>query len=462
MAADHSRPARGLRFWRRPGPAPARPLLARRRVLAAGAALPFTTAALAACGGGEDGSAGEEPDLSAELPREEPGPVEGTGALASPFTARLLAALPRDAVNLVCSPLSAQSALTMAGLGAAGATRAQMEDVLGGSIDELAECANTLASVLAAVGDAQREAADEDAPEPARASLVSGTWLQQGLEVEQAFLEGLAAHFGSGVYEVDFTDGAAREEGRERINRWVEDATHGLVEDLVEEGTLTEDSRLMLVNALHLKAAWSRVLGRVGGSFTTAEGEELSVEMLHGETSTWFEDDLVRATSLEAHGGELALALVQPVADPAAVLEGWAESAQDAGGGLAALLSGLEDSSATAELTVPGFDIEWDGELTSPLTELGMGGAFSHDADFSGITASERLAITSVVQKAVITVDENGMEAAAATAVGVGAVSAPVDVQELVLDAPFLYVAYERSTLAPLVLGWIGDPTQTR
>ena len=91
-----------------------------------------------------------------------------------------------------------------------------------------------------------------------------------------------------------------------------------------------------------------------------------------------------------------------------------------------------------------------------------MGGAFSHDADFSRITASERLAITSVVQKAVITVDENGMEAAAATAVGVGAVSAPVDVQELVLDAPFLYVAYERSTLAPLVLGWIGDPTQTR
>src|SRR5699024_12354634 len=118
--------------------------------------------------------------------------------------------------------------------------------------------------------------------------------------------------------------------------------------------------------------------------------------------------------------------------------------------------------SATVELAVPGFDIEWDEELTSPLTELGMADAFSADADFSGITASERLAITSVMHKAVITVDENGMEAAAATAVGVGAVSAPVDVKELVLDAPFLYVAYERSTLAPLVLGWIGDPTQTR
>ena len=462
MTADRPRPAPVLRSRHRPGPAPDRPVLARRRVLAAGAALPLATAGLAACGDGEDDGGGEEPDLSAELPREEPGPAEGSGALVSPFTARLLAALPRDAVNLVCSPLSAQIALTMAGLGAAGATRAQMEDVLGGSIDELAESANTLASVLAAVGDAQREEADDDAPEPARASLVNGTWLQQGLEIEQAFLEGLAAHFGSGVYEVDFTDGAAREEGRERINSWVEDATHGLVEDLVPEGSLTEDSRLMLVDALHLKAAWSTALGREGGSFTTAEGEELSVEMLHGETSTWYEDDLVRATSLEAYGDELALALVRPVADPAAVLEGWAGSAEDAGGGLAALLGGLEDSSATVELAVPGFDIEWDEELTSPLTELGMADAFSADADFSGITASERLAITSVMHKAVITVDENGMEAAAATAVGVGAVSAPVDVKELVLDAPFLYVAYERSTLAPLVLGWIGDPTQTR
>src|SRR5699024_5380476 len=282
-------------------------------------------------------------------------------------------------------------------------------------------------------GDAQREEADDDAPEPARASLVNGTWLQQGLEIEQACLEGLAAHFGSGVYEVDFTDGAAREEGRERINSWVEDATHGRVEDLVPEGTLTEDSRLMLVDALHLKAAWSTALGREGGSFTTAEGEELSVEMLHGETSSWYEDDLVRATSLEAYGDELALALVRPVADPAAVLEGWAGSAEDAGGGLAALLGGREESTATVELAVPGFDIEWDEELTSPLTELGMADAFSADADFSGITASERLAITSVMHKAVITVDENGMEAAAATAVGVGAVSAPVDVKELVL-----------------------------
>ena len=88
--------------------------------------------------------------------------------------------------------------------------------------------------------------------------------------------------------------------------------------------------------------------------------------------------------------------------------------------------------------------------------------AFTGSADFSGVTAEASLMITNVLQKAVITIDEEGMEAAAATAVVVGEASAPVIPNELILDAPFLFVAYETATLAPLVLGWIGDPTQTR
>lgn len=424
--------------------------------------MPLASTALVACDDGEEGvDPAQEPDLQAELPRDEPGPPEGAGELVVPFAARLLGALPRDEANLVCSPLSAQVALTMAGLGAAGSTRAQMEEVLGGSIGELAETANTLSSVLAAVGDAQREEADEEAPEPAVASLVNGTWLQKDLEVEQEFLDGLASHFGSGAYQVDFTDEAEREKGRKRINAWVEDATNDLIEELIPQGALGRSSRLVLVNALHLKAAWPKELGTAGGTFTTADGEELSVELLTGSTSTWYEDDLVRATSLGTYGGELALALVQPVDDVAVVLDAWTEAA-DGEAGLAALLSGLEGSSASTELSVPGFDIEWGGQLGDHLEKLGMVDAFSADADFSGITTAEQLEIAAVLQKAVITVDAEGMEAAAATAVHVGATSAEVEVKRLVLDAPFLCIAYERSTLAPLVLGWIGDPTQTR
>ncbi|WP_299304172.1 serpin family protein [uncultured Brachybacterium sp.] len=447
-----------------PGLPPRSPLgrlsLGRRVVLAGAAALPLAAVGLTACG--TEGDGGAEPDLSAELPRAEPGPAEGAGDMVAPFTARMLGAIDRSEVNAVCSPLSAQVALTMAGMGAAGSTRSQMEEVLGGSMEDLAEGANTLSQLLATVGEQEREQDDDEAPEPAVASLVNGTWLQEGFEVQQSFLEDLATWFGSGVFEADFTDDATREGARQGINDWVEESTDDLIEELLPEGILTADTRLVLVNALHLKAAWPEELTKSGGTFTTADGEELSAELLHGSTSTWYEDGTCRATSLDTYGEDLALALVQPIGGLAEVLDAWAEAASEQGSGLAALLSGLEDSHASTQLTVPAFDIGWDSSLKGTLESLGMTDAFSSAADFSGITGTAELVIDEVLQKAVITIDEQGMEAAAATAVIMAETSAQIPDHELVLDAPFLFLAYERSTLAPLVVGWIGDPTETR
>lgn len=440
--------------------------LRRRSLLAGSAAAPLLGLGLASCGlgGGGDGP-GEvgEPDLKAELPRAEPGPAEGAGHIVVPFTARMLGAIGRGDVNAVCSPLSAQVVLTMAGLGAAGDTRAQMEAVLGGTMDELAAASNTLSSVLAVVGDEEREADEDDAPEPAVASLVNGVWAQEGMTVQEPYLEDLAEHFGSGVHEVDYTDDGAREDARERINGWVADATNDLIEELISAGSLSADTRMVLVNALHLKASWHQPLSSAPGPFTLADGSEVETEMLTGTAQGWYEDDVCRATSLGTYGKDLALALVQPVADVPAVLDAWAEAAADGaegtGGGLSAVLDGVQNSDPV-ELILPAFDIEWGGSLKEVLEGLGMELAFGA-ADFSGITTQESLFISDVVQKAVITVDKDGMEAAAATA-GMMAASANVDPNELVLDSPFLFVAYETSTLAPLVLGWIGDPSQTR
>lgn len=423
---------------------------------------PLVGAGLVACGGEEGQETGTEPDLRAEVDRAEPGPPEGAGELVIPFSAALLGAIDREPVNAVCSPLSAQVALTMIGMGAAGDTLAQMEDVLGGSMEDLAASANTLSQLLAAVGDEEREAADEEAPAPAVASLVNGTWLQEGMEVQEPFLEDLATWFGSGLFEADFTEETAREEAREEINGWVAENTEDLIEELIPEGILRADTRLVLVNALHLRAAWQDTLTTTGGTFTTADGEERSAEMLQSATTTWFEDELCRATSLDTYGEDLALALVQPAGELPEVLDAWAQDADDAASGLGAVLAGLEESQASVQLTVPAFDISWEESLKETLQGLGMTAAFDDDADFSGVTGAQDLVIDEVLQKAVIMIDEEGMEAAAATAVIASETSAQVPDQELVLDAPFLVVAYERSTLAPLVVGWIGDPTQTR
>ncbi len=438
---------------------PSRRPLPRRSLLAAGAGLPLAAVGLSACGATGIGG-GAEPDLRAELPRAEPGPAEDAGALVVPFTARLLGAIDRTPVNAVCSPLSAQVALTMIGMGAAGDTRAQLEQVLGGSMDELAGAANTMSAVLAAVGDEEREADEADAPEPAVATLVNATWLQEGMTVHQGFLEDLATWFGSGIFVADFIDDAGRETARKDINGWVAESTADLIEELVPPDALNDLTRLVLVSALHLKAAWTKPLTAGGGSFTTAQGEERSCEMLAGAARAWFEDELCRATSLDTYGEHLALALVQPREDLDAVLDAWSGAAADGGAHLAAVLVGLEASETITRLTVPALDIGWEDSLVSVLEELGMPAAFGEGADFSGITAEGGLMITEVLQKAVLTLDEHGMEAAAATAVAAEAGSAEILEQELVLDSPFLVVAYERSTQAPLVVGWIGDPTQ--
>jgi serpin B len=446
---------------------PPRSTLARRHLLATGAALPLAVTGLAGCGVLGGGGA-NPPDLRAEVPRADPDPPEGAGEVVVPFTARLLAAIDRTPVNAVCSPLSAQIALAMIGLGAAGATRTQMEEVLGAPMEDLAQGANTLDVVLAAVGDSEREDPNEEDPEAAMASLANATWIQEGFEVSETFLEDLATYFGSGIHEADFVDDGEREQARTGINDWVLERTNDLIEELIPQGALSADTRLVLVNALHLKAAWQEPLTRSGGRFTTADGEDRSAEMLTGRSRGWYEDDLVRATSLPTYGDELALALIQPVQDVPTVIDGWASAAGESGGGnpgagIGALLRGLqEEETGGTQLTVPAFDIDWEQELKDPLQQLGMVDAFTGSADFSGVTTETSLAITHVLQKAVITVDEEGMEAAAATAVIVGETSAPVIPNELILDAPFLFVAYETTTLAPLVLGWIGDPTQTR
>lgn len=392
------------------------------------------------------------------------------------FTARLLAQLDRTPRNVVCSPLSAQVALTMAALGAEGSTRTQFEDVLGGGIEDLADSAQTLRALLAEVGEEGRSRGNASAPEPARASLVGGAWAQQGVAVREDYRRGLADRFGSGLGELDLTEPAALEAGRREINDWVAAQTGGLVQELIPAGALTARDRLVLVSALHVKAAWPTPLTSVPGTFTTADGERRDLELLRGTATGWYEDEICRATALTSAGGEVSLAVIQPVVGLEEVLEAWSAAAERASGrpaaapgsgmpdaepsprGLATLLSGLADSTERVDLSLPGLDVAWDEELNGPLQRLGLTDAFGGAADFSGIAEGADWFLSLVLQKAVLRLDEHGMEAAAATALMTRLSAAAPPQRELVLDSPFLLLVSETATGTPLLAGWIGDP----
>lgn len=390
--------------------------------------------------------------------------------MVTAFTARLLASIDRRPANAVCSPLSAQIALTMAGLGARGSTRQQMEQVLGGDMEQLARTATQLREVLAAVGEDARTRESGPGPEPARASLVGGAWAEHDVRVLPEYQELLEKDFGAALGKLDLREAETLEAGRREINAWVQERTHQLIQDLIPPGALTARERLVLVSALHVKAAWPSPLGAAPGTFTTVHGEEREVTMLSGTARGWYEDARCRATALPTAGGEIALALVQPVVGREGVLDAWATSAGEEAGsepgtpgaGLDAVLEEVARSHERVGLALPALDVSFEQELSAPLRQLGMTAPFGPGADFTGIAEDADWFISQVLHKAVLTVDEHGMEAAAATALMTRLAAAAPPQRRLVLDAPFLVIAYETTLRTPLLAGWIGDPSLTR
>jgi serpin B len=172
-----------------------------------------------------------------------------------------------------------------------------------------------------------------------------------------------------------------------------------------------------------------------------------SASLAHASGDGW------QAVEVPYLGGSLALTLILP--DDLAAFE--QSLTPD---GLATITSSLTDTQVA--LALPRFGIETKAELATILGALGMPTAFTDAADFSGITTAERLAISNVVHQANIDVDEEGTEAAAATAVVMVQSAMPTETVTVRLDRPFLFALRDVPTGAILFLGRVGDPSIER
>lgn len=368
-------------------------------------------------------------------------------ASAAAFTARLLPLLapaeqdPAEQ-NMVCSPVSARIALTPLALGARAETLDQLETALGADAESLAAQAVAL-----------REALERVEP-PAHAALVDAFWLQSGVHLEGRFRDRLVHELRARPGSADFTRAEGRARARDEINALVEEATDGLITDLVGPDGLSPHLLLVLVDALHVRAPWTAPLARTRGAFTTARGERVQTDLLTGTGAGWSEGELWEASSLRTVGGALSLVLVRPRTGPEELLAAWAADPT----ALVGLLAELRTPREAVRLSVPPLDLRWSGDLTGALADLGAGPVLRPGADLSGITADPRLHLSLVLQQAVLRVDEEGMEAAAATLVA-SRTAAVVPTRTLALDVPFLALVVETGTGTPLVVARIGDPT---
>lgn len=360
--------------------------------------------------------------------------------------------------NTVFSPASVAAALRMALIGARGETAAELARALHLEPAAAAEGLSLLSSVLAEpVHGAQASAADLTIRAP------NTMWVQSGMPLEPAFLAAITG--AAAVHDADFRN--EYEKARREVNRVVAEQTADKIRDLVPPGAIDGDTHMVLANAIYLKAGWAHPFAAgstAPGPFHAGDGgmaaDPVTVPMMRLTAELGYaRGDGWQAVTLPYASGIREPKLAMAVVLPDGPLSGMA-SRLAAGGGLRHLLAGVRP--AQVQLSMPRFRVTASFSLRPVLERLGVVQAFdaSH-ADFSGITTAAQLFIDAVLHKAYIDVDEEGTEAAAATAVIMKTLSlrmAPPVMVTVTVDRPFLFAITDTVTGTPLFLGQVTNP----
>lgn len=352
--------------------------------------------------------------------------------------------------NLFISPYSISSALAMVSAGARGASLAAMDGALHFQLPapRLHAAFNALDAALASRAQVGTSATGG----PFTLSVANALWVQDGLGLQQDFLDTLAQNYGAGVHLEDFL--RASEPARAEINAWVEQQTAGKIPELLRAGDVDANTRLVLSNAIFFSGAWATPFDPQqthAGDFHALDGSTAQVPLMHLAHSLGYaRGQGFAAVELPYSNRDLSLMVLVPDPGQLANVE-------------AQLTVGLLDQTTAALapqqvlLDLPRFSATTHAKLRPALTRLGMGPVFDDGADFSGIDGLHDLHVADVVHEATVQVDEAGTEAAAATAVVMAgnAASTPVS---LTVDRPFLLVLRDLPTGSVLFLGRVVAP----
>jgi serine protease inhibitor len=356
--------------------------------------------------------------------------------------------------NLALSPFSIATALAMTANGAAGATARQMQEVLhAGSLATYNRGMAALTQELAGLAGPVRLA--DGTRDSITLTSVDQLFGDRGTTWGRPFLTVLAKLYGAGVREVDFRGDP--EGARVSVNRWTSEQTRGRIPALLPEGVVDEMTRLVLVNALYFKAPWETPFEKSAtrmAMFHRANGGPVPVPMMTGDaegSAVFLQGQHFTGARLPYREGRLAMTVALP--------------APGAGGDDAAMAELLGSrglrlpGEAGVAVTMPRWRYRVPVDLGRTLAALGMPDALDGRlADFSPMTSQERLHISFVLHQTYVAVDEDGTEAAAATAVGM-ADSAAIRSHSLLLDRPFLFVVHDTAHGTPLFVGRVADPS---
>lgn len=398
----------------------------------------------------------EEPDVSEEKLAML---TTGINGLAADLLVELAG---EDSTNLFVSPASISLALAMAFAGARGQTEAEMSETLHYP-DEPHPAFNAFDRSLDAVPDS----AGED--EQLTLSIANRMWGHAGFPFKEDFLDTLSEHYGAGVQRLDFKENP--EGARETINGWVADQTEDKIPELLPKDSLKlpgDDFVVtVLTNAIYMLADWKYVFDEENTeqhTFTTIDGDETDAELMYQEFEVPYANvDGTQIVDLPYVGERLSMSVILPP-------DGEFEDTRDGltGDRLDELIGAT--SNREGELWLPHFEFSTDFKLSQTLEALGMPSAFDPSvADFndmyireeSSLDPDQEVAIDEVYHEAFVAVDEEGTEAAAATAVVGGAITTSLGPDQgpfqMMVDRPFLFAIRDRETDTVLFFGQVGD-----
>lgn len=384
------------------------------------------------------------------------------------FTAKLHGQLASKAGNLFYSPLSIRMAMAMAQAGAVGETATEMETVLGWGANPAEPIAKLRADWKALAdppmpswgqNDPQMQKYAEAEVEKNRLVLrvVNRLWGEKERKLKEPFQKNLSDHYGAPLELLDFKHAA--DPSRITINKWVADQTEQKIKDLIPPGTVSSDTKLVITNAVYFKAQWSKQFQKnitKDDAFHTPSGVKKAPMMRNLDHFRIARIDNGLMLEMPYARGELAMDVILPNAkDGIAALE-----KRFVEGAFAGWVAKLEDK--RVDVTFPRFKTQASVELAKMLGAMGIKKAFTFPgADFSAIDGTHELFISKVIHQAFVAVDEEGTEAAAATAVMMEAGAAPPTEKPVVFraDHPFMVVIRDTRNGEPIFVGRIVDPS---
>lgn len=417
--------------------------------------VPSLFACLAACGGpAAPGRAPVEGATGAPVSDPSSAPdIQKLVAGEHQLSIALYRDLARAPGNFFISPYSIEVALSMTEAGARGDTERAFTAVLDSGLDPSAHAGaiQALDATLRARSGA-RPSGSEARGTAFEFTNADRLFAQSGYAIEAPFLTTLERDYRAPLQRLDFARAPAA--SLQAVDAWVAEATEGRIPRLLT--TLDPATRLLLVNAIAFKASWATPFNAArtaAADFHLQSGSTKRVPMMsaspvEARAATVGGADVI---ALPYVGRQIEMVIIAPPAGQAGAVEAALTPAA-----FDAYLTALGPAALT--LTLPKFEASFTRDLVPALGRLGLAAAFSERADFSGISAEESLRLDSVVHSTFVRVDENGTEAVAATAAGVGATALPLT-RTVTIDRPFVFAIIDRPTRTVLFLGRITDPT---